>query len=40
MTLLVLYGGGGYDGLTVTLGIKPGVYDLGVYGPDAYGFPV
>ena len=41
VTLLIFYGySGGYDGLLVTLGIKPGVYGLGGYGPGAYSLPV
>ena len=42
ITLLVPYGygGGGYDGLVGTLGIKPGAYNLGSCGPGAYNLPV
>ena len=38
-TLLVTYnnGDGGYDGPLVALNIKPGAYNLGSYGPGAYG---
>ena len=37
--------GGNYDGLPIALSIKPGVYDLGDYGPGvcgpgAYNLPV
>ena len=40
-TLLVSYGSsGGYNGLLIALGIKPGVYSLGGYGFSTYGLSV
>ena len=39
ITLLV-FCGGGCDDLLVVLDIKPSVYSLGGYNPNAYGLPV
>ena len=40
ITLLILYGGdNNYNGLLVVLNIKPGVYSLGDYGPNACSLP-
>ena len=40
ITLPVPYSDGGYNGLLIVLGIKPGVYNLGGYNINIYSFSV
>ena len=39
ITLLISCNSNGYDGLSVVLGIKPGTYNLGGCGSNAYSLP-